>query len=157
MGEMKCHRGYMSGHLKIMVLEFVLFVGRNLGKSKKRSPTSSEEGSAVHDNVMLGYQLLIVLARKLIITSRLKGFADIVARSEWLLLHILRDLTVIADVWQWITGIGNVKKIIGTGREVLLKSNAVIVCMRGIRHGGSRYLEGMVMPVENVEQIKAGY
>jgi len=101
--------------------------------------------------------LIIGLGGKLIITSKLKGFVDIVASLKWLPLHSLIDLIVIANVWQRITKIDLGQKIIGIGRVVSRKSKAVITYTKVIRNGGRQYLRGMVILAKCVVITKAVY
>ena len=156
MGGIECQQVFMSGNLKIMALKSVLFAVESLVKSD-RNHIYSENRNAVPANAMLNYQLLIALARKHTIINELNGFADIVASQKWLLLRLLIDPIVIADVWLKITKIDTKQKITGIGKVVLRRSKAVITYMKDTRLGESRYLRGIIMLAMNVGLIKAGY
>jgi len=101
--------------------------------------------------------LSIGLVGGFIITSKLRGYADIVVSLKWFPLHLPIDLIAIISVWLRITKIDLGQKTTGIGKVVSQKSKAVIACMMAIRIGEGRYLREITTPAENAGVTKVGH
>ena len=131
-------------------------IGYSIG-SRNKSRHHLRDRDIAPTNVKWLRWLIIGVVGKHIIINRLKGFADIVASLKWLLLHLLIDLIVTANVWLKIIKIGLKQKTIGIGKVVLPKSKAVIIYMRGIRIGERRYSRGTTLLAECAGLTKVVY
>lgn len=134
----------------------VLFAAKNLGRGGKNLIYSKSRSVAL-GNAMLNYLPLIASARRLTIISKLKEFVGIVASLKWLPPLLLIGHIAIVNVWLKITKIGTRQKIIGIGKAVSQRSNAVIAYMTATRNGEGQCSNVTAMFARYVKLTKAVY